>query len=90
MNDLSWSLGSLLEDQQVLALVNQTEASELKHAVEKLMWVIRKAGEQDYLDENLKCFLQPFMKPRQLNNFHEDPKPYDNSKRIHMLIQILQ
>ena len=89
MNNLSWALGSLLEDPQVLAIVDQTRASELKHAVEMLMWVIEKSGGQEYKESLLKRMLQPFMKPPQLNNFHEDPKPYDNSKRMHMLIQIL-
>ena len=90
INDLSWSLGSLLEDEQVLALVNRTEACKLKLVVEKLVWVLQKAEQKGYLDENLKATLKPFIIPRQVNDFHLDPKPYENTKRMHILIQILQ
>ena len=84
MNNYPHALGSLCEDPQVLAVVDQTKPTDLKHAAEMLMWVIEKAGDQEYEDNLLKSMLQPSMKPPT-----DDPKPYDNSMRMGMLIQIL-
>ena len=45
MNNYSWALGSLCKDPQVLAVVDQTKPSELKHAAEVLMWLkSRRSG----------------------------------------------
>ena len=60
-------------------------------AMEKLIWALQKADKKGYLDENLKATLKPFMlPPRQIGDVLLDLKPYGNSQRLHILIQILQ
>ena len=74
-----------------MALVDQYEKCEFKLAVEKFIWALQKADKKGYLDENVKTTLKPFMlPPRQVGHFHLDRKPYENTKRMHMLIKILQ
>ena len=91
INELTWSIGNLMQDEQVMALVTQHEKVEFKLAVEKLIWVFQKAEKKGHLDENLKATLKPFMlPPRQVGDVTLDLKSYGNTQRLHILMHIFE
>ena len=85
MNNYSYTLGRLIENPQIFAIVDQNAPTDFKHAVEMLLWILQLASQEGYKDTLLKKMLAPYMKPT-----IGDSKPYNNVVRVDTLMQRLQ
>ena len=90
INELVWCIGELIKDAQMKALVTRNEKPELKTALERLFRTLQKAAKVGYHDENLNAILKPYtLTPQMSGNVTLGLKPYNNSKLMHILIQLL-
>ena len=91
INEFNWGVGELTNDPQVKAIVKRNAKPELKTALETLIWVLQRAATSGFHDENLNATLKPYtIAPQKYGTVELGMKPYNNSKLMHILLQVLE
>ena len=91
INEFNWGVGELTNDSQIKSVVKRNAKPELKTAVETLIWVIQKGAASGFHDENLNATLKPYtITPQKYGAVELGMRPYNNSRLMHILIQVLE